>query len=333
MRCCCIAAFLCFTGAALADTNLLNAGKWSIDGADDPASNASPISVSVDREPAVSFSELKVFYDLSNLGPTQIFAIRGSGVLQPFLAPPSTTGAVFRINSYWDCDEGFVPPMQITELAMKSHGGGKTLKIRGRISNDDSLEATDFTLNFLPPRTNSASVELTYRLAATRELCVDMTQRGTQDVFRVVTMQTNYLSADEHQNDRVRFVRIVEKICGGLFGCHVRKKSFCFDLLNEEGYLVKSPRSLSSSLQLLHRDATPQNSPALLVKFRAPSKSSFKPQGFTTVASGADELNVSVWGNWADAKDRYKARQRIGRFRYTLSAEPPKDRSCDALQE
>src|ERR1043166_7967989 len=91
---------------AFADTNLFDNGTWFVDGAGESATNARNIDVTLDDASIGAFSELKLYFDVPNVGTTQVFSIKGSGTLQPSLPPPGEAGGVFQLSSYWDCEQG-----------------------------------------------------------------------------------------------------------------------------------------------------------------------------------------------------------------------------------
>jgi hypothetical protein len=316
-----------------ADTNLYDNGTWFVDGATDPGPNPSDIGVTMDDVPVGSFSELKLYFNVPNVGTTQVFSIKGNGTLQPSLPPPSEAGGVFQMASYWDCEQGFIPSVEIQQLDLRSKTNGNgTLQMRGQISNLNSMQASDLMLKFHPVETDSVRVDVRYQLKATRDFCVDLTKDNTQDEFRAVTMLTNFLSTETNANNQVRYTKITDKICTG-YDCWTKKKSFCADLLNQDGYVINTPHRLGKpELFLMHKTPVPRNTPTLIVSFRSPRKGHIKPQGSVIASSDPTALNVNVWGNWLDAKRQYKAGRKVGRFRFALEIEPPQERNCDREQ-
>ncbi len=321
------------TGAATAyaETNLLNSATWAIDGADDGGANPRDIMILVDEVPVGAFSEVNFSYNFDGIGPTRVFSIKGNGALQPTLAPPSEPGALVSLVSYWDCEQGLIPPVEVVELSWKSKVAGKpVLDLRGQISNHNSIEATDVRLRFSQPKTNAVSVELQYQLRATRDFCVDLAKHDTQEEFRVVTFLGNYISTNVNNNDQVRYVKDDSTDCGPFVDCGKSKTSVCFALTDEEGYLISHPRRLADPrMWFVHRQTTPRNTPTLIAEFRAPGKGRIKPQGFVIPTVDPSEDNVRFWGNWVDAKRNYKDGQKVGKFRFILSAEPPREFGCE----
>ncbi|HUK82976.1 MAG TPA: hypothetical protein VLZ12_10135 [Verrucomicrobiae bacterium] len=316
-----------------ADTNLYDDGTWFVDGATDPGPNPSDIVVTMDGATIGVFSEMKLYFNVPNVGTAQVFSIKGNGTLQPSLPPPGEPGGVFQMAGYWDCEQGLIPAVVIQEIALPSKGSKKgLLQMSGQISNLNSMQADDLTLKFYPVETDSVRVRVSYQLKATRDFCVDQTKDDTQEEFYAVTMLSNYLSSEANENNQVRYVKIKDKICSG-FDCVTKKKSFCADLINQDGYIINTPRRLGKpDMFLMHTSPVPRNTPTLMVSFRAPSKRSIKPQGYVTASTDPAAQNVSFWGNWVDVKHQYKARHKVGRFRFTLEIEPPQERNCDREQ-
>ena len=197
---------------AFGDSNLVTTGDWIVDRAVDPAPDAQNVNIVVDKSPVGAASELKVYFNFDGTNAMQVFSLKGSGVIQPSLPPPGEPGGVFLLTGYWDCDAGFIGSMAITDLEFRTKGRGKTLIVRGKISNGDSLYAADLQLKFSPPDTNSIALEVRYRLTASRDLCVDMTHHDTQEEFQVARMLSNFVSAETNQNDRIRLVKLDDAV-------------------------------------------------------------------------------------------------------------------------
>ena len=318
---------------ALADTNLVNNGFWVIDGTDDMGPNPTNITLSVDGHPVSSFSELMLSYNVGGSGVVAVCTIKGSGGIRLSLPPPGVFGGTFFTTGYQDCDEGLIPTMSIVELDIRTRNGKHGYaQLKGKISNFTSMEAKDFTMKFSPPDSDSTSVDVKYSLFATRDVCINQTNHALADDFHAVSMAANYLSPDVHENDEARYVRITSKTCF-FYGCVVNKKSLCESLVNTNGFLIDVPRVLgNTTLLLVHTQPLPQNTSTLIVQFHAPSRGVIKPQGFVNESADPTEQNISLWGDWVKAKAQYRDRQRIGRFRYTLSVVPPRVYSCDATR-
>ena len=313
-----------------ADTNLVDNGFWVIDGTDDTGPNPTNITLSVDGHPVSSFSELILSYNVGGSGVVAVCTIKGSGAIRLSLPPPGVFGGTFFTTGYEDCDEGLIPTMSIVELDIRTRNGKHGIaQLKGRISNFTSMEAKDFTMKFSPPDSDSTSVDVSYSLFATRDVCINQTNHALADDFHAVGMAANYLSPDVHENDLARYVRITSKTCF-FYGCVVHKKSLCETLVNTNGFLIGVPRVLgNTTLLLVHTQPVPQNTPTLIVQFHSPSRGVIKPQGFVNESADPMEQNISLWGDWVTARAQYRDRRRIGRFRYTLSVVPPRVYSCD----
>jgi hypothetical protein len=331
-----ILLFLAVAVTARADVNLFNDGTWLIDGATDPASNAASIELFVDKESIGSFSELKFYYNTGSNQFAQVYSITGRGTFAPALPSPGVPGGVFRLINYWDCDQGLVGPVAVTELGWKSKPSKNgTLELTGRVSNQNSIESKKFRLFFLPASSNLVQLALDFQLRATRDFCVDLTRHATQQQFRTVTMYSNFVSAEQHGNDLARSIKITEKNCAGIYGCVTKRESFCVALTNAPtGQLINSPRRLGDRrMWLAHTSALPELTPTLAVAYFAPGPGRIKPQGLFTPTDDPTVENIQFWGNWVDAKKQYKQKQTVGRFRVILEAAWPKALNCDTFQK
>jgi hypothetical protein len=325
------------SGAPLifADTILFNDGTWIVDGGTDTSSNPSEINIVSNAVPVGAFSQLTFLFNIDGTNFVPVFFIKGSGALQPLLPPPGEAGGSYAIGSYWDCDQGFIGPMAVTEIDLGGKPKGKGhLQVTGKLSNNNSLQADNLSLSFQPVKSNSVRVDVSYKLTATRDFCVDRTNDDVQDEFRTVTMQASYLSPEINDNDLVRYQKVVDKFCIGSDCTITKQHSFCVGLTNGMGYVVNKPRQLAEkTVSLFHTQTTPRNTPSLHVSFRSPAKRRIKLQGFVTQSTDPIERNVQLWGNWVDIKGHYNGGQKVGNFRYRLKAEPPRSPNCDRVQD
>ena len=200
---------LAVASTAVADVTLFNESGWRVDGVEDLS--AAPfgfgsISVSTNGVAAGQFLDLKIFFDLGSNGVPQVFSVMGTGLLRPAL-PPGEFGAAHRIVGYWDCDTGTFLDTGISVLNIqidsKKHND---LQMTGRLSNFSSVEAKDLALLFLPPTTDSVHVEISFKLSATRDFCVDKTHQVSNEAFRVARLVANYVSPQVHDSDVARYV-------------------------------------------------------------------------------------------------------------------------------
>jgi len=326
---CVVLLFLAGLVPALADTNLLTSGKWVVAGGTDPLENATAIQVGVGKTAAGEFSELKFYYNFGGTNLVQVFAVTGSGTLQPALPPPGEVGGAFQVGSYRDCAQGLVGPLAVTNLILpgkvKPNG---VLQLTGVLANGNSLRGDKLVLTLYPPVTNAVRVDLQCRLVATRDFCVDQTATTEQDKFRMVTMTAGVVSPTEYDNDLVRYIWLAEKDCFGFYGCYTRYKSECVSLTNQPpGYVINTPHPLGNPwLELAHTTGAPQATPNLLVAFRSPGAGAIRPQGFLTAT------DIELWGNWPTVKKQYKAKQTVMRLSCSFAATPPRSIGCDSLQ-
>jgi len=329
-----IAGILLTVLPAFADTNLLTSPGWVVDGADDTGPAPRPINVTVDGQPVGSFTELKVFYNFAGTNLQQVFSLKGAGPIQPLLPPTVVPGGAMQLTTYWDCDEGLMPPVAITDLSFQTSQSPKSpLKASGWLSNFDSLQATDLKLRFNKPSTNEVVVDIRYKLTATRDLCVDKTLSSEEDEFRVMQMLANYVSPDICQNSRIRYVHVKDRVCNGVGQCFKIKESYCADLDNVSGYLYGEPRHLGeNTVAFVHTNDLPQNTPTLAIDFRSPSRRWIRPQAYVVPAQDPAEANVTVWGNWFEVKNSYKAGRKVARVRVLLIGRDPKKPSCDRVK-
>jgi hypothetical protein len=319
---------------AFADTNLVDREPWVIDGTDDTGPTPSSITMSVKGQAAGAFSELAVSYDVGGTGVVTVATIKGSGEIRFSLPPPGEFGGSFFTTGYWDCDEGFVPTMSITELDVRLTGGKHgRVQFKGRLSNGTSMAAKNFTLILFPPQSDSVQADVRYKLFATRDFCIDQAAHTNSADFPAVRMAGNFLSASEQENDQTRYVKVVSKTCF-FFGCVTRKKSFCNDVVNQDGFIITNapPRLGNNTIWLAHTQPSPRNTPSLRVRVLSPSHGRLRPQGSVVESSDPTQQNVSFWANWTDAKAHYRNKQRVGNFHYLLGVVPPEALSCDVEQ-
>jgi hypothetical protein len=337
-RCClyCVAIIsvfwwgFCGVQQAFTDANLVNNGSWVLDGTDDTGTNPVSITMSVKGKAAGSFSELAISYNVGGTGVVPVCTIKGGGEIRLSLPPPGEFGGSFYTAGYWDCDEGFVPTMMITGLDVRVKSGKKgALELSGQVSNGTSMAAKDFLMKFYPPKSNLARVDVSYTLFASRDVCIDRNTHTNADDFPAVRMAANYLSADTQENDQARYVKVTEEVCVD-FICFTKKKSFCDDLVNQDGFIVDSPTGLGGGvLYLVHTQPVPHDTPTLQVKFATPSAGRMKAQGFVNASADPAAQNVSLWANWRDTKPSYRSGKKIGKFHYSLQVVPPSTFSCD----
>lgn len=316
--------------SSYADTNLVSEKFWVVTGTDDPATNASSISVSVKKQAMGSFSELTFSYNTQGTNVLPVCVVKGSGEIK-MAVPTGPFGGSFFLTSYWDCDAGFVPAMVISNLDIRLKGGrAASVDLRGKISNGVSMAAKDFELRVFAPKPELMEVEVRYSLTATTEFCVDTMIHTNRDNFQAVRMASNYLSPETNENDIARFVKVTSHTCV-LQYCSTTKKSFCYALTNADELVVTNgtPGLGGNTMSLVNDGLSGTNTPTLAVKFLSPGPGSFKPQGTTSASLDPTAQNVSYWGNWRSVKDTYRVKKKVIKLRYRLQASPPGALSCD----
>jgi hypothetical protein len=310
-----------------ADTNLVSNKFWMVNGADDLATNASSISVSVKGRAVGGFSELAFSYNMGGTNVVPVCLVKGSGEIQ-MAVPNGPFGGTFFLTGYWDCDAGYVPTMLISNLDIRLKGS-KALEMKGRIFNGVSMAAKDFQLTVFSPKADLMEAELSYTLTATTNFCVDDAVHTNRDDFQAVRMASNYLSPEANENNIARFVKVTSHICV-LEYCSTTRKSFCYALSDADQLVVTNGSPiLGGTMSLMNDGSTGTNTPTLTVKFMSPGAGSFKPQGTTSATLDPTAQNVNYWANWQRVKSPYKAKKKVLKLKYMLQVTPPQALSCD----
>lgn len=313
---------------AVAQTTLFDNGVWVVQGATDTGPDARDMAVSIEGAPAGSYSELKIFRAFTGAGVPQVFSIKGSGALQASMPPPGVFGGSFYLTGYWDCIDGLVPKMVITSLDLTA-GNDKTLKFQGSATNLTSFETDDFKLKFLQADTESVRVEVSYTLFATRDFCIDPSRQQLLEGFQVARIAANFISETENDDNLASFYAVLSKICG-CCGCVKSIGTVCATLTNDDHYIFCVPDYMADPhLYLVHTNIQPQNTPTLALHFRKPSPKHINPQGTVVQSNDPDEDNVTVWGNWPDAKPSYMTGEKIGKFKFNVEAFFPAPYGCN----
>jgi hypothetical protein len=329
------AALLVAISSATGETNILTSLTWVVVGSADSGPNPQPINVAVDGQPVGSFTELQVFFNFGGTNLQQVFSLKGEGMIQPILPPPLVPGGAMHLTSYWDCQEGLVPPVGITDLEFSTpKKANAPLKVTGQLNNFVSLMSTDLRMNFKLPRTNEVTVDVRYKLTATRDICVQQSSESQEDEVRVAQIQANFTSSEIYQNNRIRYTRVKDKYCDPYgYDCVTTKESFCADLDNIVGYLYSNPHHLGSeTLAFVHTNALPQNTPTLRIDFRTPSHRFVTPQAYVVPTQDPAEPNVTLWGDWRGANNSYREGKAVVRVRVVLIARDPDKPSCDKVK-
>lgn len=315
-------------------TTLFQDDRWRVEGVD-PGAEPLPIEVTRDKMLLGDYSALEFWFDLG-AGFEHFLTLHADGTLEPRLPESGVPGASAVLTRYFECGGGLSDPLRFTdiELPKKSKGGGNGyLKLKGALSNFDSLDGEKLKLYVLAPKDDRVRLEMIYRLRATRDLCVDPDRRDTEEEFRIVEMQSNYLSAGQHENDLARYVKAIEVDCDFFGDCDVDRISQCAPLSNTTGYVIDNPKRMRGrQVQLFHTSSLPGATPSLYAEIYAPSPGAVRPQGFVTMSADPAERNVALWANWTDAKRQHKSGKKVGVFAFALEAERPRNPGCDRTQ-
>jgi hypothetical protein len=317
---------------AFADTTLFDDGAWRVIGVDVGA-EPEPIAVTRDDAALGDFSALEFWYDLG-AGFVPVLTLAAGGTIEPTLPPPGVPGATAVLARYFECDAGLTEPLRFASLELPEKAQGGDLRLRGTLSNLDSLVSDKLKLTVRKPRAELVRVELDYKLRATRDLCVDPERRDTQEEFRIVELQSRYLSPGAHLNDLARYTKGVDFDCD-LFGdCDFERISLCAPLENVTGYVIDSPnRMRDRDIELFHTTDVPDETPTLSIEMSAPGPRAVKPQGFVTQSGDPDARNVALWADWVGAKRDYRSGKTVARFAFVLEAREPRAPGCDRVQD
>lgn len=310
------------TESANAQDPIFSQGKWIVKCAEDSGQNPRDIKVLVDGSFVAKCSELTIQRKIKGLGFPQIFSVKGNGALRAALPPPGRFGGTFYATGYWDCnpavgDGGFVQNMFITKLNLSlDPANPKILKMTGKASNSNSINAKKFTLR-VSGSTTQTKVAVSYTLIATRNFCVDQTRQSQAEGFRVARIASNFLSDSIHDSDQARYKNTLNTI-------------ICASLQNQEGFILTNPLTLGEpEVFLIHTDTSPRNTPTLLLTMTQPHYSQFTPQGYVSASSDPDDDNIDLWANWGSAKSSYVQGESIGQFSYDLTAVSSGTMQCD----
>jgi hypothetical protein len=324
----CLLAAPAFAGAG---TTLLDEGPWRVIG--QPA-GAEPQPIAVTRAAAAlgDFAALEVQHDLG-AGFVRILVLEANGVLAPSLPPPAEPGAVAVLARYFECDGGLTDPLRFAALELPERAKPGVLALRGTLSNFDSLVSEKLKLDVHAPEAERTRVELSYRLRATRDFCVDPMRRETDEEFRIVELQSSFLSPAAHWNDLVRYTKSTDLDCDGL-DCDFERVSLCAPLANVTGYVIDDPNRLRDrDIELFHTSPVPDPTPTLAISMQSPGPGAVKPQGFVVESDDPEERNVALWADWVEVKREHRSGKRVGRFAFTLEASAPRVPGCDRTQD
>jgi hypothetical protein len=324
----CLLAPPAFAGAG---ATLFDDGSWRVVGVD--GSDPQPIAVTRAGAALGDFSAVELWYDLG-AGFVRVLVIGAGGALTPSLPPPGEPGAAAVLGRYFECGGGLTDPLRFATLELPERAKGGALPLGGMLSNFDSLVSEKLKLEALQPDAERVRIELSYRLRATRDFCVDPARRETEEEFRIVELQSRFLSAAAHQNDLARYTKSTDVDCDFFGDCEFERISLCAPLANVTGYVIDDPNRLRDrDVELFHTSTLPDATPTLAVSLRAPRPRAVKPQGFVTQSAEPDARNVALWADWADVRREHRSGKRVGRFAFTLEASTPRVPGCDRVQD
>ena len=325
----CLLAAPAFAGVS---TTLLEDGRWRVIGIDAGA-EPMPISVTRDKTALGDFSALQFFFDIGG-SFVQVLLLDADGTIQPSLPPPGVAGAIATLGRYFECETGLTDALRFSALELPKNSNNDYLKLKGTLSNFDSLVSDKLKLYVLRPENNEMSIQMQYKLKTTRDICVDQTRQDTQEAFRIVQVDSRFVSASNQLNDVARYTKNIDLDCDVFGDCDLDRVRQCVPLENTTGYVFDSPNRLADHhIELFHSTNAPEATPTLDVVMLAPHFNRVKPQGFVTESSDPDALNVAVWADWVDVNGQYDANKTVGTFAFALEAEEPREPGCDRTQD
>ena len=320
-----------FPNRSDADTVLYNDGTWIVSGMDGASTNSQRISVSVDAQPMGSFNELAVYRSFGG-GFPQVYSIQAEGGLQPAVPPTGVLGGTYHITGYWDCYANERVDLRFLTLNIQSNTKKfGSLHFNGTASNGTSLQATDLGMKLDLPNDTIVRMDVRYTLYATTGLCVDQWQQQSNQGFQIVRVTANYISNEIMENDGLQVKGFLGPICD-CCDCWWDKGYICTTFTNQTGSVLPYAAAMSGSqLLVLHRQLGPDNTAALRVTMKNPSRSNCSVQGASVLAADPSTQNVDTWINWDKAKSQYTAGQKVRPIRFVLEAELPQPERCDYI--
>jgi len=326
---CFLSLKLVFAACCTADTVLYDDGVWIVTGIDQADLSLNRIDVSIDGQPAGSFTELTIQYSFAGTFPL-VYSIQADGGLSPAVPPTGVVGGTFHLTGYWDCFAGQQPDLRIINLNIQPNTKNfKYLKFNGALSNGTSLQATDLTLKLYVPDDNSVRMDVRYTMYATSNICVDQGRQQTGEGFQIARIASNYISNKIMDNDGMNMKAFLGPYCG-CCGCKWKKGYLCANFVDETGYLLPYFAWMANAeLLMLHAQPGPQNTPALSISVKKPGRSNCGVQGYTVFTTDPSEDNVNLWINWGKAKSQYAPGQKVQAVRLNLVGELPQPESCD----
>jgi hypothetical protein len=312
-----------------ADTVLYNDGVWVVNGIDQAGTNLNRIAVSVGGEPAGSYTELAVFRSFGG-GFPQVYSIKADGGLQPAVPASGVLGGTFQLGGYSDCFAGKRLDLRFVTLNLQPNTTKfNSLVFNGVVSNGSTLQATDYCMTLSLPNDNTVRMDVRYALYATANLCVDQFEQQSGQGFLAVRIASNYISNQIMDNDGMRVKGFLGPFCD-CCGCWWERGYICANFTNQTGSVLPYPAAMAGSrLLMLHRQVGPNNTAALSIDLKSPSRSGCTVQGSTVLSDDPSTNNVEIWINWDKAKPQYAVGQKVRTFRFRFEAEVPQPERCD----
>ena len=260
-----------------------------------------------------------------------MLTLLADGTIQPVLPAPGVPGAVATLARYFECNTGLTDPLRFAALELPKKSNNDFLKLKGTLSNFDSLVSDKLKLYVGRPESNLVQVQLQYKLKTTRDICVDQNRQNTQEAFRIVQLDSRFISSSNQLNDIARYTKNIDLDCDPF--CDLDRIRVCAPLTNTTGYLFDSPNRLADHLlELFHSTDAPEATPTLDVAMFSPGFNRVKPQGFVMQSSDPEALNVAVWADWVDVDKQYNANKTVGSFNFVIEAQKPSDPGCDRTE-
>jgi hypothetical protein len=327
-----IFSILCLFASSIqspADTVLYNDGVWIVSGLAESSSNSPAVAVSVDNQPVGNFGTLTVSRVFGE-GLPEVYSIQADGGLQPAVPPSGVPGGTYHLTGYWDCYAGQRLDLRFVTLNIQSNTKKfNSLRFDGTVSNETTLQATDFKMKLDLPKDNIVRLNVRYTLYAAANVCVDQWQQQSNQGFQVVRITSNYISNDVMENDGLQVKGFLGPICD-CCGCWWDKGYICTAFSNQTASVLPYSAAMAGrDLLVLHRLIGPNNTAALRATIKSPSRSNCSVQGATVFALDPSTQNVDTWINWDKANPQYAPGQKVRAIRLLLQAELPQSERCD----
>jgi hypothetical protein len=279
------------------------------------------------------FSALEFWFERNDVFE-RVLVFFADGTIEPSLPPPGVPGAVATLARYFECETGLTEALRFTDIELPKKTSNDYLKLEGTMSNFDSLVTDKLKIYVIRPENNVMDVQFTYKLKATRDICIDQTRHETDEEFRIVQLDTRFVSAGNHLSDTARYTKNVDVDCDFFGDCDLDKIRVCSELENVTGYLFDDPNTLDDRhVELFHSTDAPAETPTLDVVMFSPSPSDVKPQGFVTASADPEALNASLWADWVEVNKDYDVGKTVGSFNFVIEAQDPDEPGCDRFED